>query len=289
MNKRLITEWQRIEYDNTPIYIRPDAPNWFVPNQAADKALEKWLRHKKSPYELENLLKRIDGPVKTEYQSRSDQLRIDSLKECWLHITNRCNMECKHCLFKSSPNAHDEMTQDDCDRIIHESYELGCRLFFFTGGEPLIPKAFFKSVEDILQFSNTHFVVLTNLSLISQTRDQFRSLPQVRLHFQVSLDGLQSNHDALRGPHAFHRLSKNLMTLRKLGFPVTLSTTVTRHNVDEMEGIIDFAAQQQLFNVHFLCLFKKGNADDSLLAEPDRIFLRLTAAQERAETVGGQN
>lgn len=286
MDMKPMTGWQRIEYHHTPIYMHPDAPDWFVPNKAADEALIALSSDGKPSHEIEHLLKRIDGPVGAEYQSRSEQLRLDTLDECWLHITNRCNMECRHCMFESSPRIHDELKSEECERIIHESYELGCRLFFFTGGEPFLSRAFFKSVQDILTFPDTHVVVLTNLSLISRAKDKLRSLPRERLHFQVSLDGLQTSHDALRGQGAFRRLGNNLATLGKLGFPVVLSMTVTRHNVDDMEGIIDVAALQQASGVHFLWLFRKGNADDAIFVEPDRIFLHLTAAQKRAETLG---
>ena len=74
MNMNLMTGWQRLEYDTTPIYIRPEVPDWFVPNQMADTALAKLLRHGKASDEIKNLLKRIDGPAGVDYQSRSDQL-----------------------------------------------------------------------------------------------------------------------------------------------------------------------------------------------------------------------
>jgi 7,8-dihydro-6-hydroxymethylpterin dimethyltransferase len=285
-NMKRMAEWQRIEYDNTPIYIRPDAPDWFVPNAAADKALADLVRYGKCSREMDNFLKRINGLADPEYQSRADQLSLKALGECWIHITNRCNMECCHCMFKSSPDAHDELNEADCDKIIHDTYDLGCRLFYFTGGEPFLSKAFFRSLEDVFRFPDTHVVVLTNLSLISQTKGSLRSFPRDRLHFQVSLDGLESNHDMLRGPNAFHQLSNNLKTLKELGFPITLSTTVTCYNVDEMEGIIDFAAQRRLSNVHFLWLFRKGNADDGFFVEPHIVSHHLKASQELAEIVG---
>jgi MoaA/NifB/PqqE/SkfB family radical SAM enzyme/SAM-dependent methyltransferase len=286
MAMNMMAQWKRIEFDNTPIFIRADVPDWFVPNQAADDALAKQLKQGKAPDEIKNLLKRIGGPAEKDYQSRTEKLEIDSLKECWLHITNRCNMECRHCMFKSSSHARDALTARECSNIIHEAYELGCRLFYLTGGEPLLSKAFLESLQNILRLSDTHVVVLTNLSLISQTKDMLREFPRERLHFQVSIDGLQVRHDALRGPNAFLRLTKNLMTLRELGFPVTLSMTVISHNVHEMEGIIDFANKNQIANVHFLWLFQKGNADDTLFVQPDTIFRHLTDAQYRAEKTG---
>lgn len=281
-----ITDWQRIEYDSIPIYVRPDIPDWFVPNQAADEALVEFEEKGQISGDISNLLKRIEGPAGTIYFSRSGHLNLDGLKECWLHITNRCNLECRHCMFQSSPRERDELEPEDCNRIIREVYALGCRLFFFTGGEPLLAEAFFSSVQEILQRPDTHIAVLTNLSLLPGSKDFFQTLPQERLHFQVSVDGLESNHDALRGPQSFRRLNENLAMLRELGFPITLSMTVNRSNVGEMAGIIDFASSQCVSNVHFLWLFRKGNANEGFFVDPDKIFLHLKAAWERADRLG---
>ena len=199
MNTQFLAEWQRIEYDNTPVYVRSDGPDWFVPNQVADQAFIEGIRGGDMPPAMVNLVKRIDGPSAEAYTSRSEPLKLTSLKECWIHITNQCNMTCGHCMFRSSPRAGDSLSPADCERIIHEAHALGCRLFFITGGEPLVSNAFFKSVQDILERADTHVVVLTNLSLISQAKDRLLAFPRDRLHFQVSLDGLQATHDAPEG------------------------------------------------------------------------------------------
>ncbi len=282
----IMAGWKRIEFENTPIYIRPDVPDWFVPNQATDSAFEKMLREGKITHDINGLLHRIDGPVETDYQSRLDQLEMGGVTECWIHITNQCNLKCTHCMFRSSPSAQDELTSAECRRIIDEAYELGCRIYYLTGGEPLLSKAFFKSVQDILARSGTHVVVLTNLSLISLKKDLFRNIPRERLHFQVSIDGLQANHDALRGPNAYDRMSRDLITIRELGFPVTLAMTVTANNVTEMDAILDLAAEKQISNVHYLWLFNKGYASDKLFVTPDTIFPHLISAQQRAEEAG---
>jgi len=282
----MITRWKRTEYDNTPIYIHPDRPDWFVPNSAADTAFKKVIKEGRISDDIQWLLKRVDGPVDSDYQSRSDQLELGDLKECWLHITNQCNMNCRHCMFQSSSLAGDKLTAADCTVIVKEAYELGCRIFYFTGGEPFLSEAFSVSVNDVLARAGTHVVVLTNLSLASRKKDLFQNLPKGRLHFQVSIDGMQANHDALRGPQAFNRLGGDLDAIRELGFPVTLAMTVTNDNVTEMDKIIDFAAEKKVANVHYLWLFQKGNASGMVAAEPDTIFLHLTSAVKRAEKAG---
>ena len=172
MFSRFKNEWQRIEYENIPIYVHAARPDWFVPNNAADQLLIDEFVNKNISYEIKSLLKRVDGRESSTYQSRSEKMRLNSLKECWIHITNKCNMQCRHCMFKSSPRSQEELSPEDCDAITGESYALGCRIFYFTGGEPLVSKAFMKSVQDVLELRDTHVVILTNLSLISRVKDK---------------------------------------------------------------------------------------------------------------------
>lgn len=280
-----MTEWQRIDNDNTPIYIRPNMPDWFVPNPVADDALMR-LSEKKAVSGLGLILARLTGEAAPPYDTRTECLSLDDLTECWIHVTDQCNLACRHCMFTSGPHGSEELSTEDCARIIHDTYALGCRLYYFTGGEPLASKVFFQSIREILDLNDTHVTVLTNLSLVSRHIDQLHPLPKDRLHFQVSMDGLQTNHDALRGAGAFKRLGKDLNILMELGFPITLATTVTRRNVDEMAKIIDFAGQQQISNVHFLWLFQKGKADADLFVEPENIFHALTEAHAHSEKTG---
>ncbi len=275
--------WERIAFDGTPIYVRPDAPDWFVLNQATDDALLRLSRQGENSSEIKDLLMRIDDPTEDFYDFRNEQLELDSLRECWFHLTNRCNMKCGHCMFKSSPHARDELSKVDCSRMIHEAYELGCRLYYFTGGEPFLSGAFSTSLRETLGLSDTHAVILTNLSLISQKKGLLREVPRERLHFQVSIDGLGANHDSLRGPNAYRRLKNDLNTLKALGFPVTLSMTVTHRNVHEMEKVIDVASLMGISNVHYLWLFQKGNADNTLFVKPGKIFSHLKDAQKLSE------
>jgi MoaA/NifB/PqqE/SkfB family radical SAM enzyme/SAM-dependent methyltransferase len=286
VENKLENPWNRIEYNNIPIYVNPEVPDWFVPNSSCDQMFSKWLKTGDSSNGLKNFLPRINGTKESKYKYRTEKLELDTLKECWIHVTNRCNMECRHCMFKSSPFATEELSIDECDNVVQEAYALGCRIFFFTGGEPFLSKAFIKSVRDILNLADTHVVVLTNLTLISKAKNWISTLPKERLHFQVSLDGMEENHDYIRGKKAFSFLTKNLKVLRELGFPVTLSTTITVKNVVEMEEIVEFASEQNISNVHFLWLFKKGNADNSLFVAPDLIFKNLVAAHGKAVKKG---
>jgi MoaA/NifB/PqqE/SkfB family radical SAM enzyme len=45
------------------------------------------------------------GSAHSDFAGRTaGALGLDSLREVWFHVTNRCNLSCRHCLFRSSPS-----------------------------------------------------------------------------------------------------------------------------------------------------------------------------------------
>ena len=157
------TRWHRLEFEQTPIYIGKDNADWFVPNSAGDAVL------KKNPSPIMNggmdaqcFMERLPDSPTYDYKGRADILTLDSLKELWFHITNRCNLSCSHCLFASSCDAKGELPIEKIEQIADEAAALGCRLFALTGGEPFVHKDFEKIVRHLLAVDNSHVVVLTN-------------------------------------------------------------------------------------------------------------------------------
>lgn len=293
MWEEIFKEWQRLEFNEVPIYVNPEKPDWFVPNNTADQVLQQLAKGKevKKTSEIHQLLTRIqeNGKSIDTYKGRTPHLKLDRLRECWLHITNNCNQNCSHCMFNSSPLAGQELNRNDVLKVIREAQTLGCRIFYFTGGEPFVSDALYPALHTIFNETDTHAVILTNLTLIRQHIDHLSGFPKERLHFQVSIDGIGENHDQLRGKGAFNKLIDNLKTLIEAGFPCTLAMAVNRHNVPDMEKLIDFAYENGVSNIHFLWLFKKGRADDShdsLFVPPQDIFPYLVAAQEKGESKG---
>ena len=57
---------------------------------------------------------------------------------------------------------------------------------------------------------------------------------------QISLDGLEAGHDALRGKGSFKRAAAGIKELRGAGVPVSVGTMVHDHNLDEFHGLSQF-------------------------------------------------
>jgi MoaA/NifB/PqqE/SkfB family radical SAM enzyme/ubiquinone/menaquinone biosynthesis C-methylase UbiE len=221
-----------------------------------------------------------------EYKGRQHHRKLKQLKECWFHITNRCNMACKHCLFCSNPQQSATLPYNDLINSIDEVYDAGCRIFYFTGGEPFVYPGFIDACNHILNKQGTHIVILTNGKNIAAFHNQLLEIPKDRMHFQLSIDGMKENHEAVRGDNSFAQLITSLQFIKKLGFPVSLAMVVNKLNAGEMASLVDFASAHQVKNIHYLWLFKKGHAEQAMFADPDHIYENLLKADQKANQKG---
>mgnify|MGYP006280625527 CR=1 FL=1 len=290
----------RLEHEGVAVYVWPDKPDWCVPNEQGDFILQNALatdeRAAAERYagrfgvsaesagrHVRRFLNRLSDGAARPYKGRGEYLELERLGECWLHVTNRCNARCTHCMFACSPDKGEQMDEGLAASVVEEALDLGCRLFYFTGGEPTIYGAFPDLCRRILEEDDTHVVVLTNARTARTLIPEMQDHPHGRVHFQVSVEGCESTHDAVRGDGAYVRTVRNVERLRDAGFPVTLAMTVHRENVDEMSAAVDLAGELGLGNVHYLWLFRRGNAGESLFVTPNRIWPRLREAAELAE------
>lgn len=303
MNPTPLQSYQRLEWEGMGIYVDGDRPDWFVPNTRTDQLLQALckgnpnggleklaLEWRMTATDLRQagsrVMARLTDLPPVPYQGRSNVHSLTGLKELWLHLTNRCNMACAHCLFAS--HCDDQITLDPClaREALVQAHRLGTRVFCFTGGEPSIHSAYHALCEQVLACPDSHLVILSNGTTLARDKHWLQGLDRERFHLQLSIDGLQQAHDRLRGTGAFAALKHSLNILGELELPATLAMAVTRHNLPDMEAVVGLAADQGVGTVHFQWLFRKGKADDSLFAPPGDILPCLLAAHRLGKKRG---
>jgi len=287
----------RHEYEGTPIYVNPSLPDWFVPSTLCDQlliclqkendkdaALQRFCRQQGCSFDrAQNLYKQLEFShtscqTKT-YKGRSNSLTLGPLKELWFHVTDTCNLACRHCLFSASPTMQTTLDRELLYNAIKEANDLGCRLFYFTGGEPFVYPDFPEVLAHVLQQNtDTHAVVLTNGLLLKKNLAKLKNLDGQRLHLQVSLDGLEQTHDELRGTGSFARLKKNIAATVDGNIPLTISVAVNQTNSGQLPEIVREAASMGASGIHFMFHFIRGKGNREQYVDPELLLPAINEA-----------
>lgn len=279
--------WHRFEFHRMPVYIRPDGPDWFIPSSRGDEVirhLDSALVPSADPQTL-RFLASLPNNEPAGYTGRADYLTVERLSEIWFHLTDRCNLSCRHCLFASSPKSGAELPLQQVLRIAGEAHRIGARLFALTGGEPFVHPDIVAIITGLLRLQDSHVVVLTNGMNLPDILS-LSSFDPERFHLQISMDGGPAGHDWIRGKDAYARLSRNLDWLHRQKLPYTLSMCVNRWNVSDMPDIVDVAADNGAANVHFLWTFVRGRATKDHVVPLGTLFDSLKHALSSAEMRG---
>ena len=180
--------------------------------------------------------------------------------------TMRCNLDCTGC-YAGRYSKEGEIDEATLDRIISEGKELGIYFFVISGGEPFLR-------EDLLSIAEKHddavFMVYTNGTLIDE--HLARRLAELgNISPAISLEGMEAETDARRGPGIFKRVMAAMDNLREAGAVFGFSATYTRANVDALsnEAFIDMLIDKGAMYGWFFMLITVGKDDDiNLMCTP---------------------
>ena len=153
-----------------------------------------------------------------------------SLRYLELQITDRCNLRCKHCYIGDA--ASHELSADQIGNILTEFGSLQGLRVLITGGEPLLHSDF-HAINEMLPGLMVRKVLFTNGLLISSMLLDNLNVDEI----QISIDGLEPGHDALRGKGSFRKAMDAIALCRRRGVDVSISTMVHKKNLDDFTGM----------------------------------------------------
>ncbi|MFO8182579.1 MAG: radical SAM protein [Candidatus Aegiribacteria sp.] len=156
-----------------------------------------------------------------------------------LSITGRCNLSCRYCFYADEMVSRDDLTTEEWKLAFEKLGEARVMRVVLTGGEVFTRPDLFQLIDSLIA-NRMRYSILTNGTLIDEeTADSFmKGKRALRLDsVQVSVDGSTAEvHDRSR-PGSFHGAVRGLELLKDRGLPVTARVTVSKHNMDDLEGI----------------------------------------------------
>lgn len=201
--------------------------------------------------------------------------------------TRACDLVCQHCRACAIPSrSPDELSTEEGKALLSEVREMGCPIVVLTGGDP----AKRPDLLELVRYGNEIGLrmALTPSATPLITEDLLRELRDAGLaRIAISLDGATAEaHDRFRGvPGSFDRTFEILRTARRLGLTTQINTTVTEHDVDELETIADMCAGLGVELWSVFLLVPTGRGVDLDILDPDRVegvLHRLAAIAESA-------
>lgn len=143
-------------------------------------------------------------------------------------VTKACNLKCKYCY------ANLESLRDDQDfsfeqikGIIEEFYCLGTRVVRILGGEPLIRK----DIGEIIRYLRNKDIFIelaTNGIFIERWLEDLQYVDIL----QISVDGNEEAHDAVRGKGSYQKMLRGLEAAVKAKLPVRIHGVFNKISID---------------------------------------------------------
>lgn len=159
-------------------------------------------------------------------------------------LTHRCPLQCPYC---SNPveleRVNTELSTEDWQRVMREAAALGILQIHLSGGEPTARR----DLVDIVKTA-ADCGLYTNLitAAVLMKREQVEALKEAGLdHVQISIqdvDAAAENADRIGGYKGGSAKKKIVAGwVREAGLPLTINAPIHRHNVYNVEAIIDYA------------------------------------------------
>lgn len=154
-------------------------------------------------------------------------------------LTRHCNLSCKHCFEGSAPKfSIKDFTDAELERVVEQLEVAGIKTLKITGGEPF-------SHPNIKKFltllANVHYetMILTNALLLDT--DHIKMIKKANIQLGISLDGISNlTHDYIRGKGTFLILKGILEELKRNHVTFSITCTVNKRNIFEIEKLIDY-------------------------------------------------
>ncbi len=222
------------------------------------------------------LRKRIALDITKKLQD--DVISDHPLRQLFWECTLRCNLSCRHCGSdcRVQSSVRDMPVEDFCRVLdaVAKVYDSHKVMINVTGGEPLVRADLERCGREFYRREFPWGMVTNGLAL---TERRYEALLRSGLHaMTISLDGLEEEHDWLRGRNgSFARASEAIgMVVRSGEIAFDVVTCVNRRNLSKLAAIKEHLISLGLKDWRLFTIFPAGRA----AAAPD---LKLSGAELR--------
>ena len=205
-------------------------------------------------------------------------------------VTRFCLLSCKHCraAAKATPYSGELSTQE-CYKLLDNIASFSRPIIILTGGEPMMRP----DIYDIAAYGHGLGLpmVMAPCGILIDDETAAKIVTSGISRISISLDGATAeSHDAFRGVEgAFEGTLAGLEAAKRAGLEFQINTTVSKHNLAELEAIRELAIKlgARVFNPFFLVPTGRGKemADQEISPEQYEQTLRWLAEKQNSPDI----
>jgi len=189
------------------------------------------------------------------------------LKQVFLYITNKCNLHCQYCLYKTNLSGK-EMNYDTACTLLKLFYDYGAKKITLIGGEPTLyddendNNRLFNIIEYALNLGYEYIRLDTNGQFNSDLlfNETFQKIDDLAFSLDSNIPEIN---DKYRGSGSFYKCITNIRIASELGYKITTTSCIHEDNIQFMDEMIDFFQGLNIKTVNFHPLLKMGIARDN--------------------------
>jgi heme b synthase len=178
-------------------------------------------------------------------------------------ITRSCNLACIHCRASALKGPYpNELTTDECRKVLDDIKSFSDPIIIFTGGEPLLRPDIFEILRHGQSLGMKMTMAVNGLLLDEETARRLVEHGIQRI--SISIDGAtKKTHDAFRNvPGAFEGAMRGIEAAKKANLPFQLNTTITKYNLHEIADILNLAVEVGAVAHHIFLLVPTGRGKE---------------------------
>lgn len=202
----------------------------------------------------------------------------------WL-TTYNCNLRCPHCEASSNEMSIDELTTEQITDAVVEIGKMGVRLFFLSGGEPLLRNDVFE-VMQLAKRAGLKLGIGTNSYLTEKYSNELSTL-DLSLYF-TSIDGLEETHDRFRGVKgSYKKVFEALRFMKELNVPERkINTVFHSNNLEEFDDLFHEIRRSaaNVWRISIIIPVGRGRNNTSLLLNNNQIINLFSKIKDARRT-----
>jgi AdoMet-dependent heme synthase len=214
---------------------------------------------------------------------------ISELRIVAWELTRTCNLFCAHCRSASTQGKFDdELSTEECLRLIDGIVETAKPVLILSGGEPLLRRDIFL-IGSYAADKGLRVAMGTNGTLITdEIATKLRAVPISRVAVSIDFPTAELQ-DKFRGKAgAFEAAINGIKLLRQADIEVQINSTITRLNMNYLNELLSLALESGAVAFHPFMLVPtgRGKSLESVAMSPAEYEHTLNWVYDRQKELG---